>query len=413
MIDTPLLTADLTLRVVAVTLLLLTAAALVRDQGHSLAARLGALLAASAAAHAVRSAPWFPAEPALWSALLIAVATGAPVLFWLFSRALFVDQARGRPWHALVWFAMALAGALQCLVWAPGHGTARVAAAIFLTVAPLAFVALAVLQSLASWRADLVERRRRLRLFIVCAASVHIVATTLSGILATRAAPFVSGTWVDAAVLALIAMVVAWGLLGSPASSLFPAQLRSPLPLGPPAELPKAAAPTPPGQADAAVDPAPPAAPEPHAGDTPPAPVDPELLAALTKLVTVDEVFREEALSIGSLADRLGVPEYKLRRLINQGLGHRNFNTFINGYRLAAAKRALSDPAQQATAVLAVAMDCGFQSLGPFNRAFKADTGMTPTEYRRARIRPAGDRPPHTDAAGAPPSTARNPQGAA
>jgi AraC-like DNA-binding protein len=28
-------------------------------------------------------------------------------------------------------------------------------------------------------------------------------------------------------------------------------------------------------------------------------------------------------------------------------------------------------------------MDTGFQSLGPFNRAFKAITGVTPTEYRR------------------------------
>jgi AraC-like DNA-binding protein len=28
-------------------------------------------------------------------------------------------------------------------------------------------------------------------------------------------------------------------------------------------------------------------------------------------------------------------------------------------------------------------MDAGFQSIGPFNRAFKADTGLTPTEFRR------------------------------
>ena len=28
-------------------------------------------------------------------------------------------------------------------------------------------------------------------------------------------------------------------------------------------------------------------------------------------------------------------------------------------------------------------MDAGFQSIGPFNRAFKAETGLTPTEFRR------------------------------
>ncbi len=33
--------------------------------------------------------------------------------------------------------------------------------------------------------------------------------------------------------------------------------------------------------------------------------------------------------------------------------------------------------------MLTIAMDAGFQSIGSFNRAFKADTGMTPTEFRR------------------------------
>jgi AraC-like DNA-binding protein len=32
---------------------------------------------------------------------------------------------------------------------------------------------------------------------------------------------------------------------------------------------------------------------------------------------------------------------------------------------------------------LTIAMDTGFQSIGPFNRAFKAATNLTPTEFRR------------------------------
>jgi AraC-like DNA-binding protein len=38
---------------------------------------------------------------------------------------------------------------------------------------------------------------------------------------------------------------------------------------------------------------------------------------------------------------------------------------------------------------ITIAMDAGFQSLGPFNRAFKALTGVTPTEYRRLNARAA------------------------
>ena len=77
------------------------------------------------------------------------------------------------------------------------------------------------------------------------------------------------------------------------------------------------------------------------------------------------------------------MPEYRLRQAINEGLGHRNFNAFLNRYRIDEAKAALSDPTQQDVAVLTIAMDAGFQSIGPFNRAFKAESGLTPTEFRR------------------------------
>ena len=87
---------------------------------------------------------------------------------------------------------------------------------------------------------------------------------------------------------------------------------------------------------------------------------------------------------------RLGLPEYRLRRLINQALGYRNFNSFVNHYRIAEAKAALADPRQAEVPVLTIALDAGFSSLGPFNRAFKAETGMTPSEYRR--LKPAKSR---------------------
>ena len=92
------------------------------------------------------------------------------------------------------------------------------------------------------------------------------------------------------------------------------------------------------------------------------------------------------ALTIGSLAVELGVQEYRLRQLINEGLGHRNFNAFLNHYRLEDARGALADPAQRQVPVLTIAMDAGFQSIGPFNRAFKAATDLTPTEFRRLAL---------------------------
>ncbi len=96
-----------------------------------------------------------------------------------------------------------------------------------------------------------------------------------------------------------------------------------------------------------------------------------------------NKVYREEGFSIAVLSSKLSIPEYRLRRLINQKLGHRNFSAFVNSYRLSEAMAALGDPSQSSVPVLTIALDTGFGSIGPFNRAFKAHTGMTPTEYRR------------------------------
>jgi len=35
---------------------------------------------------------------------------------------------------------------------------------------------------------------------------------------------------------------------------------------------------------------------------------------------------------------------------------------------------------------LTIAMDLGYGSLGPFNRAFKTITGLTPSEFRRNSV---------------------------
>jgi AraC-like DNA-binding protein len=98
------------------------------------------------------------------------------------------------------------------------------------------------------------------------------------------------------------------------------------------------------------------------------------------------KAYRDDGLSITSLSQTLGVQEYRLRRLINGQLGHRNFSAFVNGYRLVEAEAALADPSQAEVPILTIALDAGFGSIGPFNRAFKAHTGLTPTEYRRARV---------------------------
>lgn len=109
-------------------------------------------------------------------------------------------------------------------------------------------------------------------------------------------------------------------------------------------------------------------------------------LAAKAEAAMADGIWREEGLTIGALANRMQCQEHRLRRAINHVLGYRNFPSFINGYRIESAKQLLANPDQSEVAILSIAYEVGFSSLGPFNKAFRDATGTTPSEYRRRAI---------------------------
>jgi len=358
---TNLHTLDLALRAGLIGLLLFVAALLLRDRARSTVARAAAAFAVGTAAYALYAMPGFASPPQPWQAPILAVSAGNSVMFWLFSRALFDDDFRFRPWHGVAWGGFVIAALLNCFVLGPAHSPGARPLGIALDLTTLSFAVLAVGQSLSSWRDDLVEGRRRLRLFIVGAGATYTLLLTLGRLVVPRGVGgSMESSWasvLDALALTLIAVVVLWHLLRVSRWAVLQPDL--------PAALP-------------AADTAPPPAPDAAA-----LAADERLAAALDSQMTGERAYREEALTIGALALRLGVPEYRLRRLINQRLGYRNFNAFLNRHRIDEARRALADPAQAEVPVLTIAMDVGFQSIGPFNRAFKADTGLTPTEFRR------------------------------
>jgi len=100
--------------------------------------------------------------------------------------------------------------------------------------------------------------------------------------------------------------------------------------------------------------------------------------------------YRAEGFSITILAAQLGEPEYRVRRAINGEMGFRNFTAFLNSFRLDEIRAALADPAQREVPILTIAIDAGFGSLGPFNRAFRDAEGMTPSAYRAGRLADSG-----------------------
>lgn len=107
------------------------------------------------------------------------------------------------------------------------------------------------------------------------------------------------------------------------------------------------------------------------------------LLGKLDQAMKEEKFYTQESLTIGILARHLGIQEYILRRQINAGLGYRNFNDYLNEIRIQEACHRLSNNEFKEMPIIRIAMDLGFGSLAPFNKAFKEKTKVTPTEYRR------------------------------
>jgi AraC-like DNA-binding protein len=348
----------------AVVLLVLIAALLLRDARRVPAGVFAALFALGAAAYTIVSASVFAPVPPLWLLPLRMMGMGNPLVFCLFAAALFDDDFKPSWLHAVAWLAMVAFGVVSCLLI--DAAPARLAFSIL----GLACNALAVWYVLAGRALDLVEARRRLRAVLVVVLALYSAAIIASEI----ALPAGSGgpnlylaNSIGLLTLTLVFAVVLLSVSDDGALISLPVT-------GPSLEVTS--------QVTSFYRPAA----VPDQADQLERDDDTGLLAALRRLMEYDKAYREEGLSIGSLAGKLGIPEHGLRRLINRSLGYRNFNAFLNRYRLDDVMAALADPAQEAVPILTIAMDAGFQSLGPFNRAFKAQTGMTPSEFRRLQL---------------------------
>ena len=110
---------------------------------------------------------------------------------------------------------------------------------------------------------------------------------------------------------------------------------------------------------------------------------DNALKIKLDVLIEQEQCYLEPNLSIDSLASRLAVSAPRLRVFINQQLGFDNFSSFINGFRIEAVKTAFQNFENEHIPILTLALNHGFNSLAPFNRAFKLQTGVTPSEFRK------------------------------
>jgi len=344
-----MLFADLFFRFTSIGALICICALVLRDGFHIRAFRFGLMLAIAIMCLFLTTGPdGFRIDGPI--AVPLRLIDMMSIFFiWWFGLALFDDDFRigRREWIILaVYLSIRIPNRLNYLGFpVPNFQWMNIA----LISASLTMMGHLVYRALSGFGQDLVESRRRVRVFFAIAIAVTAVLSVLSEAIALR-----MGGNPDISILITLFAVLPlalWGLLWL--ARLYPEALTF-QPAMPP--QPKALK------------------------------IEPRDMVAHARLIDVMEkerAFAEQGLTIGVLAQRVGLPEHQLRALINQSMGFRNFSGFLNHYRIAETKHLLSDPAKGRVPILTIAMDAGFASLATFNRAFKSSVGKTPTEFRK------------------------------
>lgn len=106
---------------------------------------------------------------------------------------------------------------------------------------------------------------------------------------------------------------------------------------------------------------------------------DLKLIAKIRNSMEEEKMYRRAGLTIVELARALSVPDYRLRKIINKQMNFRNFNQFINNYRIKEASKLLEETDEP---ISIIALDVGYVTLSSFNQVFKESHGVPPREFR-------------------------------
>lgn len=111
---------------------------------------------------------------------------------------------------------------------------------------------------------------------------------------------------------------------------------------------------------------------------------DVALVEGLNRLIDAEKIFLDSEIDLENIAQRLGVHRNMISKAVNSVCG-KPFSVYINEFRVRYAILLLSDPANDPLSLETIAFDSGFSTRMTFYRAFKAQTGINPANYRKNR----------------------------
>jgi len=302
--------------------------------------------------------------PAVLSFLLLRLAILIPGILWLLAYYLFSDEARVSlfTWSLLIgYFVLSTTGASLALMGVLEIEPPSAAYTVFSLVPQLCmlcFALHALFLAVRGYYSDLIELRRTVRVAFVGSMAILVIIVLGNG-LGEYFQSMASSN--DAVVEDLVPQVIiaAYILILLLALHFYTFTLRADIRV-----LLETAVPEKPG--------------EQRVTETL-SRSEKALIDRLVRAMAEEKLYVQHGFTIAQLSAHLNVSEHKLRGAINRHLGYKNFNQFLNSYRLAeAASRLVNSDAPITT----IAIEVGFSSLSVFNTAFRGRFGVTPTGYR-------------------------------
>jgi AraC-like DNA-binding protein len=107
-----------------------------------------------------------------------------------------------------------------------------------------------------------------------------------------------------------------------------------------------------------------------------------EIRKKLVYLFEVEKIFKNDDLTLRSLAEELSIPPHQLSWVLNKRMSV-TFSGLLNSYRIEEVKKRLGSAADVEKTILDIAFDAGFRTKTSFNRTFFKVTGKTPSQYRK------------------------------
>lgn len=347
----------------AISQLVFLASFIVFNFRHNHLARLLVAFALCLAAFLAGGIPAISFSP-LGSLVLGSLAILTPAMLWLFALAFFKDELQVPPYGIgliLTYFSFRTVNAVLTFL---GFQTGQPGYYLGYLIPLLVMFGMSihvVYMGIEGRPADLLEERRRLRLPFVISMGVVVLFTltfsALSPLIQQLLSPAGSQLFVEMVTLVIYGSLFIWTLVLNLAIFRFNVDaerlLQNPTPIELEHTIEHQEAP-PPGQ-------------------------EQKLMNKISTAMDDRKLYKERGFTIARLASELPATEQRLRTTINQTLGFRNFNQFLNHYRIREAARLLRNSDEP---IASIAMEVGYNSLSAFNKAFKEVHQETPREFR-------------------------------